>query len=179
MRIEENLMQFNTFAIYKADKMKKILSLTGISLLIATTAIAQKPAVGCMDRAIRIQAEQTKQNLIKQGLEVYKEAMIGMDPNTPYPIAVELTQGVLYQIVNVGSLSATKIRFELLDGKDKRIDEKVLDRPVENNMVIYSFIPEKSDMYMLMLTQKVRKSTCGSIAILQKAGTAKSAEEKK
>jgi hypothetical protein len=149
--------------------MKKILSVIGISLMTMTAAMAQKPAVGCMDRAIRIQAEQAKQNFIKQGLTVYKEAMIGMGPNIAYPIAVQLTQGELYQIVYVGSLSATKMRMALLDGKDKIIDEKVLDRPVENNMIIYSFVPEKSDIYMLMLTQKVRKETCGSIAIFKKA----------
>lgn len=136
--------------------------------MFAAPAMAQKPAVGCMDRAIRIQAEQAKQNFIKQGMAVYKEAMIGMDPNTPYPVAVQLEKGELYQIVYVGSLSATKMRFELLDGNDKQIDEKVLNRPVENNMVIYSFVPEKSDIYMLMLTQKVRKPTCGSIAIFRK-----------
>ena len=155
--------------------MKKILSILGIGFCIATTAFAQQPAVGCMDRAIRIQAEQAKQNFIKQGMKVYKEAMIGMEPNEPYPIAVQLTQGQLYQVVFVGSLSATKIRFELLDGKDKTIDQKVLDRPVENNMIIYSFVPEKTDMYMLMLTQKVRKQTCGSIAIFEKADKAEQA----
>lgn len=162
-------MQFNIFATYKAIKMKRTLFVTVFILGISYSAQAQKPAVGCMDRAIRIQAEQAKQNFIKQGMKVYKEAMIGMEPNTPYPIAVQLEQGELYQVVYVGSLSATKIKMELLDGKDKTIDEKVLDRPVENNMVIYSFVPEKSDIYMLMLTQKVRKETCGSIAIFKKA----------
>lgn len=148
--------------------MKKLLLVAGFILGVAVVAMAQKPAVGCMDRAIRIQAEQAKQNFMKQGMKVFKEAMIGMEPNIPFPIAVQLNQGELYQIVYVGSLSATKIRMELLDGKDKIIDEKVLDRPVENNMIIYSFVPEKSDIYMLMLTQKVRKETCGSIAIFKK-----------
>jgi len=158
--------------------MKKILTVLGFGLLAATAAYAQ-PAVGCMDRAIRIQAEQAKQNFIKQGMKVFKEAMIGMEPNTPYPIAVQLDKGELYQVVYVGSLSATKIRFELLDGKDKIIDERVLDRPVENNMVVYSFVPEKSDIYMLMLTQKVKKPTCGSIAIFKKEKEEQAPAEKK
>lgn len=138
----------------------------------------EKPMVGCMDRGIRIQAEQAKQDLRKQGLKVYKEAMIGMESNTPFPIAVELKQGELYQIVYVGSLSASKMTFELLDGKDKKIEEKVLPRPIENNILIYSFVPEKTDMYLMMLTQKSKtKSFCGSIAIFEKDN--KAAEVKK
>ena len=148
--------------------MKKLVLALTFGLFTALPLLAQQSRIGCMDKAIRIQAEQAKQDFMKQGLKVYKEAMISMESNEAFPIAVQLNKGELYQIVYVGSMSASKISFELMDGSDVKIDERVLNKPVEANAIVYSFIPEKTDMYLLMLKQKTKKATCGSIAIMQK-----------
>jgi hypothetical protein len=149
-------------------KFLKIL-FSALLLSAVSTGYAQEQSrIGCMDKAIRMQAEQAKQDFIKQGMKVYKEAMISMESLEPFPIAVQLTKGELYQIVYIGSMSASKMRFELLDGADKKIDERTQAKPIENNAIIYSFVPDKSDVYLLMLTQKTKRPMCGSIAIMQK-----------
>lgn len=148
--------------------MKKIFASVAIAIACSVSAHSQEqPRIGCMDRAIRIQAEQIKQNFIKQGLSVYRDAMLGMSSREPYPIAVQLTKGQIYQMVYIGSRQSSKITFELFHGKDK-IDEKVLNNPEESNQIVYSFIPEKSDMYLVVLTQKLKnKDLCGSFTIMQ------------
>lgn len=120
---------------------------------------------------MRIQAEQAKQDFKAQGLEIFKDAMITMSSKDPFPIAVQLTEKQLYQILFIGSTSATKLYFELFDGKDQKIAEKTIDDPSRNNFMIYSFIPSKSDVYLIILSQKTKgkKEVCGSLTIMQKA----------
>lgn len=126
------------------------------------------PVLGCNDGAIRLQAEQIKQNFKSQGLEVYKDAMIEMESRQPSPIAVQLTKGVLYQMVYIGSKDSKKISFELFDGNDKRIEEKTLKDPGANNLLIYSFTPDKTDLYLVILIQiKGTQNVCGSFSIMQ------------
>jgi len=77
----------------------------------------------------------------------------------------------LYQLIFIGSRDAKKISMELFDGADKKIDERIIKNPKEQNFVVYSFTPEKTDMYLLVFTQiKGSKSMCGSFSIMQPGG---------
>jgi hypothetical protein len=126
------------------------------------------PALGCNDKAIRLQAEQIKQDFKTQGLEIYKDAMIDMESRQPTPIAVQLTKGVLYQMIYIGSKDAKRISFELYDGSDKKIEDRALKTPEISNFLVYSFVPEKTDLYLVILTQnKGTQNVCGSFSIMQ------------
>lgn len=145
--------------------------LIAAALLLTITSVnisyAQMAKIGCMDQGIRVQGEQMKHDLKAQGMEVYKDAMLTMTSKQPYPIAVQLTQGDLYQFVFVGNKTASKLYFELFDGGDNKLVNKVED---SKNFIIYSFIPQKSDLYLLVVSQKIKgnKEVCGSFTVMQK-----------
>lgn len=131
------------------------------------------PSLGCNDKSIRLQSEQYKQDFKAQGQEVYRDAMVNMESRQPTPVAIQLNKGVLYQMIFVGSRDANKISFELFDGEDRKIDEKSLKNPEMTNFIVYSFVPEKTDLYLVILTQvKGTQSLCGSFTIMQ-PGSAK------
>lgn len=146
-----------------------ILSVIGCLSTINNSVSAQiLPTLGCNDKSIRLQAEQYKQDFKAQGQEVYRDAMISMESRQPTPVAIQLTKGVLYQMIFIGSRDANKINFELYDGEDRKIDEKILKMPEVSNFVVYSFVPEKTDLYLVILTQiKGTQSLCGSFTIMQ------------
>ena len=101
-------------------KLFIILSVIGCSSTISNSVSAQiLPTLGCNDKSIRLQAEQYKQDFKAQGQEVYRDAMISMESRQPTPVAVQLTKGVLYQMIFIGSRDANKINFELYDGEDR------------------------------------------------------------
>lgn len=139
-----------------------------ITFFSAQSAIAQAN-IGCMDKSIRLQSEQIKTNFKQQGLTVFKDAMISMESKQPFPVAVQLNKGILYQLVFIGNRQASGLTFELFDGKDNKIGEQSADDPNKNNYIIYSFVPEKTDLYLIVLTQKIKqKSVCSSFSILEK-----------
>jgi hypothetical protein len=141
--------------------------------LAANTVLAQ-PEIGCNDKIILLEAQEMKRNLQAQGMVIFKDAMLKMESKEPFPIAVQLTKGQLYQMVYIGSKDASKIRFELFDGNNKRIAEETQKDVMQRDFIIYSFTPEKSDIYLVGLTQHCKKKPlCGSFTILQKKEPAK------
>jgi hypothetical protein len=152
---------------------KNIFLFSCLLFLYMQAARAQdQPQVGCNDKVIRLQAEQLKADFKQQGLTVYKDAMMSMESQQPYPIAVQLTKGQLYQFIYVGDRSASKLIFELFDGDDKKIESQTLKEPKQKNFLVYSFVPDKSDVYLIVLTQKWKtRSMCGSFVIMQKETT--------
>ena len=155
--------------------MKKIIVLVS-GLILSTCAVTTaQPNIGCNDRAIRLQSEQIKQGMKEQGMTVYRDAMIGMESQQPYPIAVHLEKGKMYQMIYVANNLSTKMDFELFDQNDTKLDSRSVNNPAQNNYIIYSFVPEKTDMYMVVLTQKMKKksSLCGSFSILEQANDKK------
>jgi hypothetical protein len=136
-------------------------------------AVAQKgnpsASVGCVDPAIRTQAQEIKQHFLKQNFVVYRDAMISMSSMEPYPVIVQLQRGVLYQIVFVGNAADSKMRIDIYNGADQKMDEKLVMRNRDQpNYISYSFVPEQTDTYMFMLTQKLKnKDMCGSFTIMQ------------
>lgn len=149
--------------------MRKIaLILSIIVLAVCGETKAQQPAIGCVDKAARLQSQKIKSQFLDQGMEVYRDAMLEMENRQPYPIAVQLSEKQLYQLIFVGSDKASKITMELYNGKDEKIAEKELTDPSTLNYFIYSFAPPRSDVYLIILTQKFKgKTVCSSFTIMQ------------
>ena len=156
--------------------MKKIY-FTVLAIIMIQVSNAQQrgqgtPNIGCIDKTIKMQSEELRAGLIKQGMEPFKDAMISMESQTPFPIALQLVKGKLYQFVYIGSNESSKIKMEIYDGNDKKLDDKTANptsRNPNSNYILYSFIPEKTDIYLIVLTQKQKqKSICGSFTVYQK-----------
>lgn len=132
----------------------------------------QAQPVGCIDAIIRAQAAGIREHYTSQGFVVYRDAMINMSSMEPFPIMVQLSRGQLYQIVFVGQSAATNHKMVLYDGADNKIDERFISRAKskgeeQNNYLIYEFIPERTDMYMLTFMSRLKnKDFCGSVCIL-------------
>jgi len=145
---------------------------TIVSLLIVLfsgTAFAQPASIGCVDKYTRLQAEELKLGFTKHGMEVYKDANVSMHADEPYPVAVQLNKGVMYQMIFVGNMAAKEVRLELFDGDDKKMGMKETKKD-DPNYIIYSFIPEKTDMYLVVLSQRAKnKEMCSSFTILRPA----------
>lgn len=137
---------------------------------------AQQPRIGCTNKSMRVQAEQMKHDFNAQGMEVYKDAMLGMRPGEPAPIAIQLVEKQMYQFILIGDANAGKIYFELYDGQDNKLVEKTIKKNDNNNFITYSFVPQKTDLYLVVLTQKIKgkADVCGSFTIMQKVPTADS-----
>ncbi len=153
--------------------MKKLVATVAIIVSIFSVSRSQaqgQPNIGCIDKAITLQAEDVKQGFIKQGMTIYRDAMIGMESQTPFPIEVKLTQGHLYTFLFIGNKDAST-KLELFDGDDQNQATKTLAKDEAPGYIIYSFTPAKTDMYLLMLTQKLKNATmCGSFTIMEKDG---------
>ena len=160
--------------------MKKIIVCL-ISILVLGTsfqeqAIAQKKdpvqPVGCIDAIIRAQAVDIRDHYTSQGFIVYRDAMINMSSMEPFPIMVQLSRGQLYQIIFVGQSAATNHKMVLYDGADNKIDEKFISRSKSTgteptNYLIYEFVPDRTDMYLLTFMSRLKnKSFCGSVCIV-------------
>jgi hypothetical protein len=138
------------------------------SLFSLQSKAQDQPNIGCIDKALKVQAEDVKQGFMKQGMTVYRDAMIGMESQTAFPIEVQLTQGHLYEFLFIGAVDAN-LKLELYDGDNQNVAVKTLKKGEAPGYMIYSFTPAKSDIYLLMLTQKLRHDTmCGSITIMEK-----------
>ena len=135
---------------------------------------AAPPKVGCMDAQIRLQADEIKQHFLAQGMEVFRDAMIGMESQVPYPVMINLQQGQLYQIIYVAHPEATRLFLDVYDGTDRKVKEIMQSYGRgQPTYVSFTFVPETSDMYMFVARQKWKNNDmCGSFTILKpKAGT--------
>ncbi|MCD6064034.1 MAG: hypothetical protein K0R82_1945 [Flavipsychrobacter sp.] len=147
--------------------MKKIVFVAA-ALLLANLAQAQQNMLGCMDASLRVQAEQVKRDLKPQGFVSVRDMMITMKSKESVGIPIVLTQGKLYQLVFIGTREANNMHFELYDKAQFRIDERKFDKPSESNLLVYSIVPEKTDTFMVALSQNLRtKTACGSFTILR------------
>ncbi|MBS1614761.1 MAG: hypothetical protein JST06_01435 [Bacteroidetes bacterium] len=152
--------------------MKRIFSLALCILCFTQIARAQggQQLVGCMDPAIRLQAETIKQHYVKQGFKVYRDAMINMESMVPFPIMVQLAKGHLYEIIFVGNPRATNHRMMVYDSDDRKFDEKSVSKhhgDDASNYIIYEFSPERTDAYVFeFMTRLKNENFCGSVCIL-------------
>ena len=128
------------------------------------------PVVGCIDPNLRLQADAIKQHYVSQGFKVYRDAMVNMSSQETFPIVVQLTGGQLYQIIYVGQQAAANHKMVIYDGADNKLVERPPNRNGEEwtNYIIYEFVPERSDVYLLTFMTKLKnKDFCGSVCILE------------
>ncbi len=154
--------------------MKQLVILLLSCLLISGGADAQKgeprQPVGCIDPALRLQADAIKQHYAAQGFKVYRDAMINMESMVPFPIMVQLVKGQLYQIVFVGNPRATTHRMIMYDSNDRKVDEKFTtkrhgDDPT--NYIVWEIVPDRTDMFLFeFMTRLKNENFCGSVCIL-------------
>lgn len=138
-------------------------------LSLGSSAFSQQTRVGCVDKNIRLQADEIKQHYVQQGFTVFRDAMISMESMSPAPVVVQLTKGQLYQVIFVANENASKMRLEIFNGRDQKIEEKTASRNREQpNFIQFSFIPNQSDNFLFVLMQKWKaKDVCGSFCILK------------
>jgi hypothetical protein len=167
--------------------MKNLFLYSFLLLLLATgsTSFAQREQrqpVGCIDPALRLQADAIKQHYTAQGFKVYRDAMINMESMVPFPIMVQLAAGHLYQIIFVGNSRATTHKMIMYDSRDRKVDEKYTakrhgDDPT--NYIIYQFVPERTDTFLFeFMTRLKNENMCGSICILAVDGSKGNVEYK-
>ncbi|MEO6833390.1 MAG: hypothetical protein ABI169_14380 [Chitinophagaceae bacterium] len=154
--------------------MKKVIFLLGVFLMFCLPLFAQKgarePLVGCIDPALRLQADSIKQHYLKQGFVVYRDAMINMESMMPFPVVVQLVRGHLYEIIFVGPKAATNHKMVVYDGDEHKLNEESNFRKfgkTPTNYIVYEFMPERTDNYLLTLMSRWKnKDFCGSLCIL-------------
>lgn len=140
-------------------------------------AMAQK---SCHDLAIDGLAATVKNKFTKQGMHVYREAMLEMSSLEPTPIALNLQQNTTYQLIFIGNSHANKLAIELFDESDKMLYHKT-ERGVD--YILYTFTPPRTEVYLVTLLQK--KGTgkvCGYFGIMTNSPVSnptKEASEKK
>lgn len=154
--------------------MKQLFPLLLLFTLLSGAAFAQRgeprQPVGCMDPALRLQADAIKQHYTSQGFKVYRDAMINMESMVPFPVMVQLAQGHLYEIIFVGNPRATNHRMVLYDSNDSKVDEKFVSKrrgEDQTNYIIYEVVPERTDAYLFeFMTRLKNENFCGSVCIL-------------
>ncbi len=159
--------------------MKKALSfcLLLFGLIATQTSYAQdrRAPVGCIDPAIRLQADAIKQHYLKQGFKVYRDAMINMESMVPFPIMVQLAGGHLYQIIFVGNPRATNHKMMVYDSNDRKFDEQFTSRhhgDAPSNYIIYPFSPDHTDAFVFeFMTRLKNENFCGSVCIMVADGS--------
>jgi hypothetical protein len=148
--------------------MRALFTILAFSLM-GITASAQTDALGCIDKDIRMQAEGLKASFVKQGMVVYRDAMFTMESLSATPVGIQMIKGRMYQLIFVGNNTANEISLEIFDGNDKKIATKQVKKG-GYNYIAYSFIPDKTDVYLVMLSQKFKgRSSCGSFTLMQEA----------
>ena len=153
-----------------------------LSLLLVTAVQAQsqpqaqvqpQPNVGCIDKGLLLFADDVKRGLEKQGMSIYRDAMINMESDTPFPVMVKFDKGHVYQLLFVGNQEAAKAMMELFDGDDNKIGSQTVTKNSTPRYIIYGFTPMTTDTYLIMLSQRMKnKSMCGSFTILEQGGSA-------
>ena len=146
---------------------KNFLTIIGL-LLLSFTGMAQKPVVGCIDRSVRLQADEIKRHYTDQGFTVYRDAMINMESMVPSQVMLELQRGKTYLVVFVGHPAAQRMNLEVWNSDDHKIGEKSTARNREQpNYIIYNITPASTDAYLIIVMQKLKQEhMCGSISIL-------------
>lgn len=127
-----------------------------------------QPGIGCIDKDLLLLVDDVKHGFLEKGMKVYKDAMVSMESDVPYSIEVQLTKGHQYQFIYMGSDASTRSSMELYDGTDDLVEKKQLKHAEEPGYITFSYMPEKTDIYLIMLMQRQKHaSMCGSITILE------------
>lgn len=127
------------------------------------------PPLGCMDGAIRTQAQTIKEHYQKQGFDLYRDAMFTMERDQQVPVILTLQRGQIYEIIFVAHPAFKSMKLNIFDGQDERVKElegvRNRDQP---NYLIFSFTPTKTDNYLIMSEQNTKlRQMCGSFFVLK------------
>lgn len=151
--------------------MKSLFAILAISF-ISFCAAAQSEGLGCIDKDMRVQAEGLKASFTNQGLTLFKDAMVTMESQQPMPVAIQMVKGRIYQMIFLGTSNATKMTMEIMDGDHKLLARKETQKGGSQS-IVYSFIPERTDEYLVVLYQKFKgRSACGSFTLMHDAPVA-------
>ena len=95
----------------------------GIIFFFVSTAKSQDVIrqVACSDKAILLTAESIKQDLIKQGFIIVKEASMTMESEYEMPVIVPLTQGSWYQFVFIGDVTSKLYEVRMFDWNENQV----------------------------------------------------------
>jgi hypothetical protein len=125
----------------------------------------------CSDPGIIHQADSIKQEMVKQGFIVVKEASMSMESEYEMPVIVPLNQGSWYQFVFIGDISSKLYEVRMYDWSEKEvIYQKKMWGDVDGNVISYSYIPKFSEYHMMKPVQvnKKKKNLCGYVMLLKK-----------
>ncbi|UAY51747.1 hypothetical protein [Ferruginibacter albus] len=125
----------------------------------------------CSDPTIIHEADSVKQELIKQGFIVVKEASMQMESEYEMPVVVPLTQGSWYQFVFIGDATSKLYEVRMYDYDERQVAyQKKQWGDVDGNVISYSYIPQFSEYHMIKPVQvnKKKKNLCGYVMLLKK-----------
>ena len=125
----------------------------------------------CADPFILHQADSIKQDLIKQGFLIVKEASMAMESEFEMPVIVPLTEGSWYQFVFIGDLSSRLYEVRMFDWDEKQVVyQKKQWGDTEGNVISYSYTPKLSEYHMMKPVQvnNKKKNLCGYVMLLKK-----------
>lgn len=150
--------------------MKPFLYSIAVFLGLSAQSYAQQaPRIGCKDPYILTQATDLKHNFEEQGFEVLNDAMLSMESREDFPVMVRLKQGDFYQVIFVGNTRSSRMILDLFGPNKKPVLNKE-QKPMSqtSNVISFSFTPERSEDYMFLLRQIIKKgNSCGSFTILR------------
>jgi hypothetical protein len=125
----------------------------------------------CTDPFILHQADSVKQELIKQGFLIVKEASMAMESEYEMPVIIPLTEGSWYQFVFIGDVSSRLYEVRMFDWDEKQVVyQKKQWGDVDGNVISYSYIPKLSEYHMMKPVQvnNKKKNLCGYVMLLKK-----------
>lgn len=146
-----------------------IAAVTTAAIFTVSHCSAQQSRMGCVDKIIAQRTETAIAPLEKQGMKVFKTASISMVSGETFPIEVQLKEGKHYEILFLGDEESEKITAELDNSRNKILAEKKVSRGADPSYISIDFTPEKSDVYLLMVSQKQKhnRNMCGNVTILE------------
>ena len=149
------------------------------SLLAFSPAIfAQKDVIriqSCNDPFIQHQVDSLKDFYSKNGFMLLKEASVTMQSEYELPVIVPLTEGSWYQVIFIGDYTSKLYEVRMYDWDEKMVVyQKKQWGDIDGNIISYSYIPKFSEYHMIKPVQvnKQKKSLCGYVMLLKKAGPA-------
>jgi hypothetical protein len=125
----------------------------------------------CQDSLIRRQVDSLKNFYTNDGFTLLKEASMSMQSEYEMPVIMPLTQGTWYQFIFIGDYSSKLYEVRMFDWNEKQVVfQQKRWGDVDGNIISYSYIPNKSEFYMMRPVQvnKKKKNLCGYVMLFKK-----------
>ncbi len=154
---------------------KSIVYITFLFIFLSGSKVFSQEVIrqkSCTDKMIMETADSIKLDLINQGFIVIKEASITMESEYEMSVIFPLTEGSLYQIVFIGDKFSKLFELRMYDWNENQLmNEKNKSGDKNAHIIGYSFIPPKTQFYMikpLQVNKKKKKDLCGYVMLLRK-----------